>query len=327
MNDKIDNCWLALPDGTRLEVDSKGLLFGRGAGADVFLADARADRRHALVYVDRRGPQLVSLGEEPVQVNARRASRFRTLKHGDRVELPGMKLEVVVRSRQGGQPTGWLMRYGRTGFVEIPSGAFVVGGGAADDLTLFGWPPAALELRLVDARLTASCNVPLSHNGQPCAPGAVITLDSGDRLAFGEDVLQVLELGLRAHEAAPTHKDLPLKVLLQPIPPAGGQVTLSSRAGEWTVFVADLRFDLLCILLQPPGPHRPNQPIPDTIIAPRVGGVPLHAEDGTLPQLYRQLRRDLELGGVDVGSVLSRNRRRTRFHLAEGATVVMLQPR
>jgi len=78
---------LLLPDGERVPVQPGTVVLGRGAEADVRLADPSVSRRHAELRVEGEQVHLVDLGStNGTTVNGRRVDRAR-LSDGDRVAL------------------------------------------------------------------------------------------------------------------------------------------------------------------------------------------------------------------------------------------------
>jgi DNA-binding SARP family transcriptional activator len=96
--------WLVFPRGDRVAITAQGVVIGRGAQADVELADARVSRRHAIVQALDDGCLLRDLGStNGTEVNGVRvpAHHPRVLRDGDEVTVGGTRLTVAAT---GGDP-------------------------------------------------------------------------------------------------------------------------------------------------------------------------------------------------------------------------------
>lgn len=328
MPERHCQCFLQTPEGARLEVTSRGLVIGRGAGAEVPLSDPSAPRRQALLFLDVGGPRIVVLDEPPVDVNGNPVGCDQEagvpLSDGDHLRACGSELRLTVLKPAETGPTGWILRHGRKAFQEIPHGTLRVGGGPGDDVHLFLWPPGALEIRFADDLLTARSAGGVMRDGEPLPADTGVVLDSGDRLVFGEDAVQVLELnpGRRAASDA----DPLEKVILQPMPPVGGQVTVGASGREKTAWLPGLPFRLVHLLLNPPEGWRPGDELADPVVLSRIWGQEIPMDPQAVARVATAAREALARGGID-GTFVERVRSRTRFRLAEGTSVVLLRPR
>lgn len=323
-----ETCWLHLPDGGRVEVDPQGVVVGRGLGSDIVLVSEEASRRHAIVYLDTDGPRLVPLGNRPCRVQGRPVRRERVLHPGDRLGFPGLELRVVVERSADSRPSGWVLRCPGQGFVEIPTTPLRLGGSPEDAVRIPGWPEDAVRVTCRDGAPVARIAAGIALNGEREEQPVERVLAAGDRLEAEGRRVQVFEVGLADRTTlGATERDLPVRVRLQPLPPAGGQVFVATRRREGSAYVPGRRFELLQVLLQPGKRYRPGDPIPDAVVVPRIWGRSPPNDPQAVTTVTRRLRKDLVRLGVDGRAVLHRFQYRTRFVLAEGATVEVLEPR
>jgi pSer/pThr/pTyr-binding forkhead associated (FHA) protein len=91
-------CVLLVSDGPSRRVGAGGLLIGRQRDCDIVADDPAVSRRHALVRVTGDGAELVPLGRVPVSVNGTAHDRSAALADGDRIEVPGLVLTVVLEA-------------------------------------------------------------------------------------------------------------------------------------------------------------------------------------------------------------------------------------
>jgi pSer/pThr/pTyr-binding forkhead associated (FHA) protein len=85
--------------GTEVPLDKRRVTLGRGAGADVSVADAGVSNLHAALELGERGFRLRDLGStNGIVVNGAKVGEA-DLKHGDRFELGGIAFRYVVEPR------------------------------------------------------------------------------------------------------------------------------------------------------------------------------------------------------------------------------------
>ncbi len=330
-------CWLEGTEGRRWEVGPRGVLIGRSAGADVQLTDLSASRRSALVYTDPAGVQLIRIGRSAVEVNGEALEEQRTLQQGDRLTLPGLEIHVRLEHKEPSSTTGWALRHrsmadptGRaTSFTQLPLGSFRVGGDDGDDLTIPSWPPGALRLEpALPGGWRATLAAELTLNGKVPPKDLALLLQSGDELGMRDTTLRLVDMA-SAHQTTmgDDAPDLPWQVEIQPVPPAGGQLTIKLGHRTRTIWLPGLRFDLLQVLLVPLGSGPAGEPVTDAVVLTRVWGRLPPRDPKAVNTLVKRLRKDLEAGGLDSRTLVERTHGRTRFVLAEGAAVSMADPR
>jgi hypothetical protein len=329
-------CWLEHEDGRRWEVGQRGLLIGRSAAADIQLTEPAVSRRSAFAYLDADGVQLVKIGRNPVEVNGALLREDRTLAQDDRIGLLGIELRVQMERREPSAGTGWALRHramepgGRTVvFTPLPLGPFTVGGDGEDGLIVPGWLPGAIRLDpALPAGWRAQLGPGVTLNGRTPPKDLTHTLQSGDELAWQGTRLRLVDMESAQQttmgDDAPPE---PWHVELQPVPPAGGQVTIRLGARERTIWLPGLRFDLMQVLLVPQADEVAGEPVQDAVVLSRVWGRLAPKDPKAVNTLVKRLRKDLEKGGLDARTLVERAHGRTRFVLAPGAAVILADPR
>ena len=94
-----------------------------------------------------------------------------------------------------------------------------------------------------------------------------------------------------------------------------------------TTWIPGVRFDVLQGLLNPPVPYKAGDPLPDAVLMPLVWGRQLPTDRKAVTTVLKRLRRDLEKGGLPGSLLVDRSQGRSRFCLAPGAVVELLDPR
>lgn len=331
MPENVD-CWLVAPDGTRVPVDARGVLVGRGESCGLLLVDPSASRRHALVYLDATGPHLVPLGRLPVRVNGEPGHDPRPLSEGDVLGFPGADVRVQCTLSEGRGQSGWVLKrilatppehLSDELFTRLPPAPFTVGGDPSDTVQAPAWPPRAIRF---EPAFPQGCKVFLARgvtcNGRGQAPDRAVEVRSGDRFGWGGQTLRVLDLAQTQRTTLGEEgEDLPVRVQVDPLPPAGGQVTVHTREWTRTAFVPGLRFDLLRMLVQPPNGASPAEGLTDAVLAPRLWGRQIPSDPKAVTVLVKRLRQDLEAAGIDGHALVIREHGRTWFLLQKGAVV------
>ncbi len=91
--------------GTEIPLARSPIVLGRGAEADVVLADATVSRRHALIVFragrfhvhDLDSANGTKVGGDAIDV--------RELEHGDHLRVGGVELQLIVEERETSPPT------------------------------------------------------------------------------------------------------------------------------------------------------------------------------------------------------------------------------
>lgn len=315
--------WLVTPDGTRLAIKPTGILMGRAPHCDVVLTEPGASRVQAIVFAGPEGPCLTVLGKGPTAVNGEVVTHDRVLEGGDRVELPGLVLEVLAAREEAPAPprSSWVLR-GPSGLFGVVRTPFVVGSDAGADLRLEGGPAVALRFHLAD-RLHVEAVAAIEIDGVAREPGSLEVLRPGTTVRYAGGQLSVVSanpLSLAATDPTPL-EDAPTEVRIEFLA-RGGRLTVGWRGLHRTVYLPERRCDLVATLLQPPPPFAPGEFVSDEVILPRIWpGRSMTRVD--LNVLIHRARHDLVRAELDGAALLDRAEggNATRFRIARGARI------
>lgn len=316
--------WLVLDGGKRFAITAGGLVFGRAAHCDVVLTDPAASRDQAIVVAGAGRPSLIVLGRGRTRVGNDEIEHERELADGDVIELPGLR--ATIRAEDEPTPTtgtSWVVHSRTGGLFGIARSPFVIGGGAAADLRIDGWPPEVMRLVIVD-RLLVHAVEPVSVDGREVAPGEIEALTTGATVSYRDEQLEVIAGGTLGIDTTSPHPSGPVgadAVRLEFLP-RGGRLTIRVAGQARTVYLAEKRCELIALLLRPPAPYAAGELVPDDVVLPRVwpGKVMARVD---LNVLLHRTRHDLTRAGLDGPALLPRadGGNATRFLLRPGARV------
>ena len=337
MSDSPPLCWLEAQDGKRIPIGPRGLIIGRSLASDVMLADAAASRRSAFVYRDLEGLWLVKVGRSSIKIEGAELQDTRKLQPGDVIHFPGASYVVHSDDDPALGAASWALRRESAPpeldalprVLPLSDQPFSVGGSPEDHLRIPSWPPGFVQLEpLADGGWQACLGEGVSIDGDPVRAALTRPLPADARIGYARVVYRLVEVAATQRDTQ--HQlpvELPDRVLLQPLVPSGGSVTLLFGDIEVTTWIPGVRYDLLQALLDPPAPYGPGDPLPDAVLMPRVWGRALPTDRKAVTTVLKRLRRDLEKGGLPGSLLVDRSQGRSRFRLAEGAGVELLDPR
>jgi hypothetical protein len=314
-------------EGPSRRVGPGGLLIRRQRDCDIVADDPSVSRRHALIRVTVDGAELVPLGRAPITLNGTARDRATALADGDRIELPGMVLTVVLeipRPEQS-QSTGFALERKRGGSFGISHSPFVAGGGDHDDLIVKGWPVGALRFHVAQGGLFVEVSGSAKLNGQEIVDESMVELGAGDELAFRKELFTIrLVAGGDRTTVVGDKAGLPHRVVVQ-ILPRGGRILFGLPDGERAVFLADRRLDLMVALLRPPPPYAAGDFIPDDVVRPIVWPRNPGVSRPEINMLISRCRQDLVAAGLHGPRLLERapGGGATRMALAPSAEITM----
>lgn len=303
-----------------------GLLVGRSPQCDVVLTKPDASRMQAIVLMGADGPSLTVLGKGPTAVNGEPVVRERGLAGGDRIELPGLVLEVLVDPEQAIAPrVSWLLR-GPSGLFGVVRTPFTVGSAAGADLRFEGGPAVVLRFHLAD-QLHVEAVAAIEIDGVAREPGTIEMIRPGAVVCYAGgrfEVISASPLSLDATESVPDSLgDEPSEVCLEFLP-RGGRLTVRHDAVQRAVYLPERRCDLVAALLKPPPPFAPGDFIPDEVILPRIWpGRSMSRVD--LNVLIHRARHDLVRAEINGAAILDRAEggNATRFRVARDARITV----
>jgi hypothetical protein len=171
-------------------------------------------------------------------------------------------------------------------------------GGGDDDIVIEQWPAGAAQLAWRDGHPWLEANVEtLRRNGDPLTRGSAVRIAPRDQLCIAD---VTVTFTIASVEPAATHRD-PARLVAVSLEmyPQGGTLTLQTIGTTYRVALAERRFSLACVLLQPPAPFKPGDYIPDELVVAMVWPRTETANRGDLNQLVARLRQDVPMSGSD----------------------------
>jgi hypothetical protein len=337
MSDPPPLCWLEAQDGKRIPIGPRGLIIGRSLASDVMLTDAAASRRSAFVYRDLEGLWLVKVGRSSIKVDGAELEDTRKLQPGDVIHFPGVSFVVHSDDDPALGSASWALRRETAPpdldtlprVLPLGDQPFTVGGSPDDHLRIPSWPPALVRLEpLPSGGWQAALREGVSIDGSPVQAALTRSLGADARIGYARVVYRLVEVAATQRDTQ--HQlpvELPTRVLLQPLVPSGGSITLFFGTTEVTTWIPGVRYDVLQALLDPPAPYSPGDPLPDAVLMPRVWGRSLPTDRKAVTTVLKRLRRDLDKAGLPGSLLVDRSQGRSRFRLGEGANVELLEPR
>jgi len=288
------------------------VVIGRAPDCDLVIAASTASRKHALVRLASDGPELVPFGRGPTLLDGQPVRGSAALKHGSQLQVGTVSIRVGVAEAVP-QPTRWLLAAPTQERIPLPQGRSSAGGSLADDVVI------------------------------PCVPAGWMALDAGpdgvrvqidgepDRMLLAGDALHVAGRVFRLERAArgtqeTTRLDsggLPSRVRLAFLP-RGGRLHVIDGPHPVELYLTERRCALVAVLLQPPAGLSAGDPVPDTLLRPRIwrDGGDRHG----LNVLIARVRRDLHNAGLNGHLLIERLKGggATRFALAPGGQAVVV---
>jgi len=336
MTDTPIQCWLEDEAGKRFPVGPRGLIVGRSLASDVMLADATASRRAAFIYRDLEGLWLVKVGRSSVRVGHGEVEDTLALKPGDGIGFPGAHYVVHSDEDPSMASATWALRRESVppDLTDLPrvqplsDQAFTLGGSPDDSLRIPSWPPGMVTLEPRGQAWQATLREGVTVDGIPTQAATTRSLTADARIGYARVVFRLVEVAATQRDTL--HQlpvELPTRVLLQPLVPSGGSITLFFGEIEVTTWIPGVRYDVLQALLSPPDPYVAGDPVPDAVLMPRVWGRQLPSDRKAVVTVLKRLRRDLEKGGLPGSLLVDRTQGRSRFRLAPAGTVELLDPR
>lgn len=321
-------CVLVVADGPSRRVGAGGVLIGRQRDCDIVATDPSVSRRHALVRLTTTGAEVVPLGRAPIEVNGKLFERAKALEDGDRLVIPGLTLvvEIAAQRPDASAAASFRLERPRGGSFGISHSPFVVGGDDTDDLIVKRWPAHALYFHVAGGELFIEVTAgKATRNGTEIANDTLEPLVIGDELVYRKETFVVGQPPTReATTAVGGMHPLPKRVTVEMLP-RGGRVVFGMPDGDYAVFLADRRLDLMIALLRPPHGHKPGDFIPDDVVRqivwPRNPGV----SRPEINMLISRCRRDLVQAGLSGPRLVERapGGGGTRVALAPDAEVVV----
>ncbi len=289
-------------------------VIGRSAACDVVLDDPAISRRQLLLQVASDGVMLVNVGRQAVCHNGQEFDEPTLAVDGDRITIGGEAFAVVRATALSAEPPRWILRLDGGLSIKIRRVPFLVGGGAGDDLTIDGWPSAALSLHDVGAGLVMEL-----------APAARALLQRGEGAAFDAEGLVRLAVGMRVYVGGRSFSIVATGADLEGSTLLGGEAasavelricahrrggTLSIQGGGRCseVVLAKRRFALVRALLCPQKPAMPGDFIGVETLCRVIWPDDPGKDESDFNVLLYRVRRDLLRAGIDASELVERGR-------------------
>ena len=206
--------WVGLANGSRLWLDSGGVLVGRAPGCDVRFREPYVHRHHLLIRPLPVGVEVRRLGSNPCYINgALLKDRMILTESSQLVVVPGRRMWLHPTQRQVLGERWCRVRLGEQE-VTLCGRTATIGGHPADDIHVPAWPAHAIQLYLLDAVVYFESLVPVTVAGCEVAAGQTHHLAAGDALSLLGQTLT-----LQAHSRSEPPR--PRMVMLQPFQSAG----------------------------------------------------------------------------------------------------------
>lgn len=313
--------WLIDAAGIGRVVDARGLLLGRAPDCDLIVDDPNASRRHAWVRRAPEGVEVVALGRRATRVDGQAIAGGRLLGAAAIIEIPGARFSLERRGAPA-RPLHWALAIG-PGLFGLRMGPTRVGGGPDDDLQVPGLLPEAAIFHRLPQALHVELGMPALIDGVPAEAGDLEHLQGGSTVTFGALTLSVRSDGGAAQATAEGDGPPGPTLARFDFLPVGGRLELEFGPRRHVLELSELRGRLAALLLAPPAPYAPGEPLPDELV---LSGIwPGDATKGRtdLNTLVHRLRRSLIAAGVDPAAVIERLRTggAVRLRLARGAQI------
>jgi hypothetical protein len=298
--------------GDQLSLRRGVIVVGRSASCDVVLDDPAVSRRQLLLHVTADGVVLANVGRQAVSRNGAEIDDSTLAVDGDRIAIGGEPFAVLRRTTAPDVASRWILRLDGGLALKLRRTPFTVGGGSTDDLTVDGWPPAALSLHDVDTGIIVELG-----------SGSEALLSAEERALFDEDGFARVAVGggfvVGGRRFAITQGGAPLEgstecggepraeIRLEAYK-RGGVLSLDRGGAVSEVFLAQRRFALVRALLAPPEPAAAGDLLPVDALCRRIWPKDPHKDESDFNVLLYRVRRDLLRAGIDASEVIERAR-------------------
>lgn len=315
--------------GDQLALRRGVVVVGRSSACDIVLADPAVSRRQLLLHTTADGVVLANVGRQGVSHNGAEIEEPVVAADGDRIGIGGEPFAVLRATEAGDEASRWILRLDGGVALKLRRTPFAVGGGPVDDLSVEGWPAAALRLHDVDTGVVVELGA-----------GAEALLRAGERAAFDADgfariaVGDDFRVGGRRFAIVQGSAGLEGSTELHGVEPPvavrleayrrGGVLSIC-RGGEATeLFLAQRRFALLRALFAPARPAVAGELVPVDALCRTIWPDDPAKDESDFNVLLYRVRRDLLAAGIDADTVIERARGTGMVRAPLGATAAVI---
>lgn len=310
--------WIITDAGVRVPIADRGVLIGRSVSCAIVVDEPGISRRHALVLLVGDTTQIVPLGGGGVVVADETHHEAVEVPPGSRVRIGGLGFTIARDVPLA--VVNWVIAIGSSRH-PILGPTFSLGGATDDDLLVDGLPPHACIFHPTRRALAIELETPLLVDGLAHDRSEVV-LHADATIEIAGRAFHVVRVGDTNVETL--SEPFPSAVTLEFVP--NGVVTrLNLDGADTTVFMPQVRGDLVVALLCPPEPNKRGDWVPDDVLVHRIWG----RDGGTRQQLnlvIHRTRRSLSEAGLLGPALIERapGGKATRFRLRAGARVTMV---
>ncbi|MEZ4381079.1 MAG: FHA domain-containing protein [Nannocystaceae bacterium] len=285
-------------------------LVGRHPACDIVLDNATISRRQLLLQPRADGVELVKLGRQEVRCDAEALDEQVVIAgDGARLTIGGVDFATIRALADVADEARWLLSLDGGPALKITA-TFTIGGSIADDLTIPGWPRAALRLHDAEAAVLvelaeAAAGLVSGEDAARFDPDGFAPLDPGRPLTVGEHRLALLRSAAELRSST-LHDDAAPLVLRAESYGRGGVVTTVVGGDERSVYLPRLRYSLLRALIAPPPPAAPGDYLDAEALCEVIWPGNPDKTEYDFNVLLHRVRRDLLRAEIDVDALIER---------------------
>ncbi|MDG1478997.1 MAG: FHA domain-containing protein [Myxococcota bacterium] len=185
--------WIRQSDGSRMWLDSGGVLIGRNPDCDVRYAYPYVHRYHALIRQRSQHMELIPLGQNPCYINGMPITKPTLLEAGARVTIePSAWLELNHTVQPAASKTQCTVSVAEVEH-RLQSQTLFAGGGEDDDLYVAGWPARAISLLVLAGAVFCEPHVEATRDGLAVQPHLAHRLVPGQDITINGQALTLTD--------------------------------------------------------------------------------------------------------------------------------------
>ncbi|MCA9658636.1 MAG: FHA domain-containing protein [Myxococcales bacterium] len=285
-------------------------LVGRHPACDIVLDNATISRRQLLLQPRADGVELVKLGRQEVRCDGE-ALEEQVVIAGDgaRLAIGGVDFATIRALADTPEEARWLISLDGGPALKLIA-PFTIGGSPSDDLTVPGWPRAALRLHDTEAAVLveladAASELVAAEDAARFDPDGFARLEPGRPLLLGGHRLALVRSAAELRSST-LHDDAAPLTLRAESYGRGGVITTVVGGEERSVYLPRLRFALLRALIAPPPPAAPGDYLDVESLCEIVWPGNHSKTEYDFNVLLHRVRRDLLRAELDVDALIER---------------------